>query len=112
MGSKSRAKAEDPQMNHRRLRLPAAIALMALAAPVFADDQCVSDRSTLVACVQRQAHELSDSVRQNTRDVSREVSRSVHQFRHQFTRDWYRTSDSIHRWWKGATGGHEDGTRI
>jgi ElaB/YqjD/DUF883 family membrane-anchored ribosome-binding protein len=77
------------------------MALMAMTATVFADDpsQAIkSDVQSAVADVQRGAHDLGDSVRQNSRQLNHQMARSVHQFRHQFTIQWYRTSDSIHRW--------------
>jgi hypothetical protein len=92
-----------PKMNHRRLRLPAAMALLALAVPVLAADpsDSASDHDRPAAAVtdlQRGARELGESVRQNSIQLQHQVTHGVHQFRHQFTIQWYRTGDSIHRW--------------
>jgi hypothetical protein len=37
--------------------------------------------------------------------LQHQVTRNVHQFRHQFTIQWYRTGDSIHRWWNDVRDG-------
>jgi hypothetical protein len=91
-------------MNHRRLRLPAAMALVALAqvviaAPVLAADQGAGERDAPVANLQRDARELSDTVRHNSIEIGHQVADGVHQARHQFTVQWYRTAASIHHWW-------------
>jgi|HubBroStandDraft_3_1064219.scaffolds.fasta_scaffold406390_2 hypothetical protein len=99
-------------MNHRRLRLPAAMAVVALAAPVFAADPGQSpsesaraDIQTAAAHIHSDARDLGNSVREGTRQVHDQVAHSVHQFRHQFTIQWYRTGDSIHRWWNATRDG-------
>jgi hypothetical protein len=86
------------------------MALVALAAPVLAADPGDSasehDRPTAaVADLQRGARELGDTVRQNSMQLQHQVTQGVHQFRHQFTIQWYRTGDSIHRWWENVRDG-------
>jgi hypothetical protein len=92
-------------MNHRRLRLPAAMALMAVAATVSAADpgeRVKSDVQAAVSDAQHGARDLGNSIRESSKQLNQQLARSVHQFRHQFTIQWYRTSDSIHHWWNNA----------
>jgi hypothetical protein len=95
-------------MNHRRLRLPAAMAILAVAAPVFAADPVESPKADFQAAavnVQNGARQIGESVRDNTQQLHDQVAQGVHQFRHEFTIKWYRTSDSIHRWWDNTRSG-------
>jgi hypothetical protein len=92
-------------MNHRRLRLPAAMAVLAVAAPVLAADPAVSPQADIQAAAANLHHgaeQIGDSVRENSRQLQTQVTHSVHQFRHEFTVQWYRTGDSIHRWWSNT----------
>jgi hypothetical protein len=78
-------------MNHRRLRLPAAIALVALAAPVLAADPSSN--------LQRDARQVRDDIQHSSAQLGQQVAQGVHQARHQFTVQWYRTGVSIRHWW-------------
>jgi hypothetical protein len=89
-------------MNHRRLRLPAAMALMAVAASVLAAEPAGSERPGVVANLQRDAREFRDTVHENTVQFGHELTRSVHQARHQFTLGWHRAGTSIRHWWDNA----------
>ena len=75
------------------------MALLALAAPVFAADPSGTDRPTVAATVQRDARELGDSVRQGSQQVGQEVTRDVHQFRHDFTVRWHQAGSAMRQWW-------------
>jgi len=86
-------------MNHRRLRLPAAMVLIALAAPVLAADPSSDDRSSPVTNLQRDARELRDSVHQNSVEFGHQVAQSVHQARHQLTVGMHRANATIRHWW-------------
>lgn len=86
-------------MNHRRLRLPAAMALVALAAPVLAADPTSSAQPSAIANLQRDARQLRDEVHQNSVQVGHQLANGVHQARHQFTVQWYRAGASIRHWW-------------
>ena len=94
-------------MNHRRLRLPAAMALLVLAAPVFAADPsgADADRSGVAANIHREAREFGNSVRQGSQQVGHDVAHGVHQFRHEFTVRWYQTGRSIRQWWSNTRDG-------
>jgi len=89
-------------MNHRRLRLPAAMALLVLAAPVLAADTSGDDQSTAVANLRRDARDLRDSVRNSSVELGHEVQRNVHQARHQFTIGMHRAQDNIRHWWSNT----------
>jgi hypothetical protein len=86
-------------MNHRRLRLPATMVLMALAAPVLAAESTTGDRDAAVAQLQRDAREWRDTVHHNSVQFGHDVAQGVHQARHQFTIQWYRTGASVRHWW-------------
>jgi len=95
-------------MNRRRLRLPAAMALMAIAAPALTAlampssgiaAEPAAERSAPLANVQRDARQLRDSVRDSTVEFGHSVSDSVHQARHQFTLGWHRAEKSVRHWW-------------
>jgi hypothetical protein len=89
-------------MNHRRLRLPAAMALLALAAPVLAADPSGTDGSTAAATVRRDAREFGDSVRQGSRQLGHDVAHGVHQFRHEFTVRWHQAGSTLRQWWSNT----------
>jgi hypothetical protein len=85
------------------------MAVMALAAPVLAagfgdnpGENPKADVQAAAANIQREAHAFGTSVRENSQQLHDQVAHSVHQFRHQFTIQWYRTGDSIHRWWNNT----------
>jgi len=86
-------------MNHRRLRLPAALVLIALAAPVLAADPTGEDRSSPIISLQRDASQLRDSVQQNSVQFGHQVTRGVHQARHQFTVGMRHAGTTIRQWW-------------
>jgi hypothetical protein len=95
-------------MNRRRLRLPAAMAILAVAAPVLAADPGETPKADLqaaAASLQNGAHEIGQSVRENSQQLHDQVARGVHQFRHEFTIEWYHTGNSIHRWWDNTRSG-------
>jgi hypothetical protein len=79
------------------------MALLAVAAaPVLAADGGDSPKAEFQAAaanVQSGARQIGDSVRESSQQLHDQVAHGVHQFRHEFTVKWYRTSDSIHRWW-------------
>jgi hypothetical protein len=86
-------------MNHRRLRLPAAMALLALAAPVFAADPGETHRSNTAADIHREARDVSDSVRQGTRQFGHDVAQGFHQFGHEVQLRWHQAGHSVRQWW-------------
>ena len=89
-------------MNHRRLRLPAAMTLLALGAPLLAAGTVDSDHSTPAVSIQRDAREFRDTVRQNSVQFGHEVAHSFHQARHEFTIGMRHAGHTIRQWWDHA----------
>jgi hypothetical protein len=84
------------------------MAVMAVAAPVLAADPGESPKADIQAAaanIHHGAEEFGNSVRENSRQLQTQVAHSVHQFRHEFTVQWYRTGESIHRWWSNTRDG-------
>ena len=80
-------------MTRRRLRLPAIIALLAVAAPVLAD-QPDSIRSS--------AREFGATVKRSSTDFGRRVAHGARDAGHQFNANMHQVGHSFHRWWDGV----------
>lgn len=89
-------------MNHRRLRLPAAMAVMALGGPVLAADPVNADHATPIASIRHDAREFGNSVHDNSVQIGHQVARSVRQARHELTLGMRQAQHTIRHWWDNA----------
>jgi len=89
--------SRDASMTRRRLRLPAAIALLAWIAPVLASQHSRVATST--------ARHFGAAVKQGSADFGRRVAQRARQTGQQFNADMHQVRNSFHRWWDGARSG-------
>jgi hypothetical protein len=80
-------------MTRRRLRLPAIIALLAVAAPVLAS-QPDSIRSS--------PRQFGASVKRSSTDFGQRVAHATRDAGHRFNADMHQVGHSLHRWWDGV----------
>ena len=80
-------------MTRRRLRLPAIIALLAVAAPVLASGP---------DSIAGSARQFGASVKRNSSDFGRRVAHDSREARHQLNAGLHQVGHSFHRWWDGV----------
>jgi hypothetical protein len=90
-------------MTRRRLRLPAAIALLAWIAPVLASQPDYGAAHSRVAT--STARHFGAAVKQGSADFGRRVAQRARQTGQQFNADMHQVRNSFHRWWDGARSG-------
>jgi len=86
-------------MSRRRLRITAAGALLALAAPVFAAQAQNSSLSQSTAQMKSQAQEFARTVQQNSTELSHRVAISAREAGRQFSTGMQQFNQSVHQWW-------------
>jgi hypothetical protein len=89
-------------MTRRRLRLPAAIALLAVAAPALATQPDYGAAHSRLATIRGTARHLGAAVKQSSADFGRRVARGARQTGQQFNADMHQAGRSLHHWWDGA----------
>jgi hypothetical protein len=89
-------------MTRRRLRLPAAIALLAVAAPILATQPDSAPRGPTVATIRSNAHEFGMAVKQGSTEFGRRVAHSAREAGQQFHVEMHQVGHSFHRWWDGV----------
>ena len=89
-------------MTRRRLRLPAAIALLAMAAPVLAAQPNYGAAGSRVATIRSSARHFGVAVRQRSADAGRRIAHGARQAAQQFNADMHQVGHSFHHWWDGA----------
>ena len=80
-------------MTRRRLRLPAVIALLAVAAPVLANQPDSIGSS---------ARQFGTTVKRSSTDFGRRVAHGAREAGHQFNAGMHQVGHSVHRWWDGV----------
>jgi len=89
-------------MSRRRLRLPAAIALLAVAAPVLAAQPDSAPARSTIATMRSSARHFGEAVKQGSTQFGRRVAHDARQAGHQFDADMHQLGHSFHRWWDGV----------
>jgi hypothetical protein len=89
-------------MTRRRLRLPAAIALLAVAAPLLASQPDSDTMGSAAAAIRSNARQFGDTVRQGSTQFGRRVAHGAREAGHQFNADMHQAGQSLHRWWGGV----------
>jgi hypothetical protein len=89
-------------MSRRRLRLPAAIALLAVAAPVLATQPDSALTRPTVASMRSGARHFGEAVKQSSTQFRRRLAHGARQAGHQFDADMHQLGHSFHRWWDGV----------
>lgn len=84
----------DAPMTRRRLRLPALIALFAVAAPVLASQTDAAPRDD--------ARHMSAMIRHSSSVFGRRVAHGAREAGHQFNAGLHQVGHNVHRWWGGV----------
>jgi hypothetical protein len=79
-------------MTRRRLRLPAIIALLAVAAPVLAGG---------TDSIGTSARQFGASVKRSSTDFGRRVAHDTREAGHQLNAGLHQVGHSVQRWWDG-----------
>jgi hypothetical protein len=88
-------------MTRRRLRLPAVIALLAVAAPILASQTDGGLRGPAAASIRDDARHFGATVRHNSTEFSRRVVHGARDAGQQFNAGMHQVGHSFHRWWDG-----------
>jgi hypothetical protein len=88
-------------MTRRRLRLPAAIALLAVAVPVLATQPASASAGSTVATIRDNARHFGHAVRQGSTQFGRRVADGAREAGHKFNADMHQVGHGFHRWWDG-----------
>lgn len=89
-------------MTRRRLRLPAAIAVLAVAAPVLAAQPDSAPGESPAAEIRSSAHQFGVAVKKGSTEFGRRVAHDAREAGQQFHSDMHQVGKSIHHWWDGV----------
>lgn len=92
-------------MTRRRLRLPALIALLAVAAPVLASQTDAASRGTAAATIRDDARHMGATIRHSSSAFGRRVAHGAREAGHQFNAGLHQVGHNVHRWWGGVRSG-------
>src|SRR5580658_8733831 len=92
-------------MSRRRLRICAAGALLALAAPIFAAQAGSATPADTSAQIKSEAQEFGRTVRQGSTEFSHRVVIGARQASRQFNVGMHQFSRSVQQWWDGVRAG-------
>ncbi len=89
-------------MTRRRLRLPAAIALLAVAAPVLAAQAGSAPGSSPAAGIRDSARQFGATLKQGSTEFGRRVAHGAREAGQQLHSDMHQVGQSVHHWWDGV----------
>jgi len=92
-------------MSRRRLRIAAAGALLALAAPLFAAQPQSTSLAQSTAQIRTQAHEFGRTVKQNSTQFGHQVAIGAREAGRQFNTGMHQLNRSMHEWWQSMRAG-------
>jgi hypothetical protein len=92
----------DAPMSRRRLRLPAIIALLAVAAPVLATQPDSDSSGTTTASIRSHARQFGATVKQGSTEFGRRVAHGAREAGQQFNADMHQFGHHVHYWWDGV----------
>jgi hypothetical protein len=95
----------DAIMTRRRLRLPAAIALLSLAAPVLATPPDSGTNGSSAPTLRSSARQFGVAVKHSSTEFGRRVAHGAREAGQQFHTDMHQVGLSVHRWWAGVRSG-------
>jgi hypothetical protein len=89
-------------MTRRRLRLPAVIALLAVAAPILATQPDSAPPRSAVASIRSDARHIGATVKHSSSEFGRRFAHGAREAGHQFNAGMHQVGHSFHRWWSGV----------
>jgi hypothetical protein len=92
-------------MTRRRLRLPAAIALLAVAAPVLATEPDSAQPGSKAATIASNARQFGEAVKHSSTEFGQRFAQGARETGQHFKAGMHQVGHSVHRWWDGVRSG-------
>jgi hypothetical protein len=89
-------------MTRRRLRLPAAIAFLAVAAPVLASQPDSAPPGSTGATIRSNARQFGEAVKHGSTELGQRFKHGAREAGQQFNAGMHQAGQSLHRWWDGV----------